>query len=74
MEEVQMTKSYRRKCSTTLAIREMQIKTTLRFNLTPDTTQTTKNVGEPAGKRNLHTLQVRLYACIITIENSMDVP
>ena len=35
VEEYRMAEKYLRKCSTSLAIRELQIKTTLRFYLTP---------------------------------------
>jgi hypothetical protein len=42
-EDVQMAKKQKKKCSPSLAIKEMQIKTTLRFYLTPVRIASIKN-------------------------------
>jgi hypothetical protein len=44
-EEIQMAKKHMKKCSPSLAIKEMQTKTTLRFHLSPVKTATIKNIN-----------------------------
>jgi hypothetical protein len=56
-EEIQMAKKHMKKCSPSLAIKEMQIKTTLRFHLTPVRTAIIKTptimcVGKDVGKKD----------------------
>jgi hypothetical protein len=45
-EEYRMAEKHLKKCSASLIIREMQIKTTLRFHLTPDRMAKIKNSGD----------------------------
>jgi hypothetical protein len=50
-EEVQMTKIHMKKCSTSLATKEMQIKTTLRFHITPVRIAVIKNTTNKCWQR-----------------------
>jgi hypothetical protein len=75
-EKYQMAEKHLKKCSTSLVIREMEIKTTLRFHLIPVRMAKIKNSGDLRCWRgwNTPTLLVGLQAGTTTLDISLAVP
>jgi hypothetical protein len=73
-----MAKNHMKKCSPSLAKKEIQIKTTLRFHLIPVRKVTIKNTNsnkcwQGGGRgRNPHTLLVGVKASTTTMENNIE--
>ena len=79
-QDIQKSQRHMKRCSASLAIREMQIKTTMRYHLTPvRVANINKSTNQSMLERmwrkgNPSALLVGMQTCATTIENSMEFP